>query len=188
MALRLRDERRMRLTLLVFGALTLIACSSDGLGTSSDLGDHRGDDLRDPIDCSQWTDDDSCSAHACVPQECMGCGSTWFSGCYAPGVTPPECLEPPCVAPECGTATPQAECEVNPDCVALFTQAPCGCAGTNCCPMVYESCTLGPVECAPPTGGAGGCPLVPSCESGYLPAYGAQGCEIGCVEAAVCGM
>ncbi len=32
----------MRLTLLVSCALTLIACTSDGLGSSNDLGDHRG--------------------------------------------------------------------------------------------------------------------------------------------------
>jgi hypothetical protein len=182
----------MRLALLVSCALTLIACGSTGIGTNDDLGNDLAssprDDLSEPQSCSQWTDDDSCSAHGCVPQDCPGCGVPTFAGCYAVGVTPAECSAPPCVSPPaCTGLTTQAACNANPQCTVIFQQALCNCDSPDCCPMIFNSCAItGSFECVPPTGGPGSCPLVLSCDSGYLAAYGSAGCEIGCVETAVC--
>jgi hypothetical protein len=179
----------MRLGRFVVLALALSACDT---GLALPLADLGGSGITpDPGGCAQWTDDASCSAHACTPYDCPEiCGAPQVV-CHEPGTPQPQCNPtpaPPCIV-DCGSFTTEAACEAAPPCYALFEQAPCDCAALDCCPIVFSSCRQGPPDCVPSTGGPDGnsCPASTSCYGPYVPAYGAQGCQVGCLSSELCG-
>jgi hypothetical protein len=169
----------MRLV-FVLSSLALVACRTGlDLPISGDGGD--------TTDCSQWTDATSCDAHGCASLDCSFCGSTSsFRSCYDPRDGAPSCPAISCPArPPCN-AQNEANCVAESGCFAVYQESACDCIGTDCCPMVFDSCSVGPPVCDPgPT--AQPCSPGPACGSGYVPVYPTGGgCAIGCVEATVC--
>jgi hypothetical protein len=170
----------MRLAVLLSSLLLIAACRSRSLDTpDNDLASTTASDL---ADCGEWTDEQSCVAHGCLSFQCPDiCGPQQYV-CYAPGAPQPSCEPPPCVA-DCSTFTTQAACEAAAPCYTLFTQAPCGCAAIDCCSMAFASCTNGPILCA--AANFATCPPAPACNTDYAPVFGADGCQIGCLEQSV---
>jgi hypothetical protein len=163
--------------LFALSSLALVACR-----TSLDVPATRGGD------CSQWTDAASCTTHGCAAancdESCDGAGPS-FSSCYDPSDPVPQCIPLGCPVSECD-ATTEASCIADASCFAIYEQAPCDCAGVDCCAMVFHSCASGPPTCDPgPV--AQPCTPGPECDPGYLPVYPTGGgCQVGCVEAMLC--
>jgi hypothetical protein len=116
------------------------------------------------------------TTHGCEAHYCMGCNSTFFSGCTETGAPPPPC--PLIVCPVCTAHADETSCRADSNCHPVFAdQTPCTCSPVGCC-MHYSFCAEGRPALCMGTPTCGQAP--PLCEGNYQISY-TQTCYEGCV-------